>query len=65
VPISDAESARWIKAAEPVTEDYKKDLISKGHKSGDIDGWLKFVQERIEYWKGQEKTKKIATSYQY
>jgi TRAP-type C4-dicarboxylate transport system substrate-binding protein len=65
VPISDAESARLIKAAEPVIEDYKKDLISKGHKSGDIDGWLKFVRERIEYWKGQEKTKKIATSYQY
>jgi TRAP-type C4-dicarboxylate transport system substrate-binding protein len=65
VPISDAESARWIKAAEPVTEDYKKDLVSKGHKAGDIDGWLSFVRERIEYWKGQEKTKKIPTSYQY
>jgi TRAP-type transport system periplasmic protein len=65
VPISDTESARWIKAAEPVIEDYKKDLISKGHKAGDIDGWLSFVRERIEYWKGQEKTQKIPTSYQY
>lgn len=65
VSISDAESARWVKAAEPVIEDYKKDLVSKGHKAGDIDGWLSFVRERIEYWKGQEKTQKIPTSYQY
>ncbi len=65
VPISDAESARWIKAAEPVIDDYKKDLVSKGHKAGDIDGWLSFVRERIEYWKGQEKIKQIPTSYQY
>ena len=65
VPISDAESARWVKAAEPVIEDYKKDLVSKGHKAGDIDGWLSFVRERIEYWKGQEKIQKIPTSYQY
>ncbi|MCX5810260.1 MAG: TRAP transporter substrate-binding protein [Proteobacteria bacterium] len=65
VPISDAESARWVKAAEPVIDDYKKDLISKGYKAKEIDGWLSFVRERIEYWKGQEKAKKIPTSYQY
>jgi TRAP-type transport system periplasmic protein len=65
VTISDAESARWIKAAEPVLEDYKKDLVSKGYKAADIDGWMKFVRERIDYWKAQEKAKNIATPYQY
>jgi hypothetical protein len=65
IPLSDAESARWIKAAQPVIEDYKKDLVSKGFKAADVDNWLKYIQERIEYWKGQEKAKKIPTAYQY
>ena len=65
IPLSDTESARWVKAAEPVIADYKKDLISKGHKAEEIDGWLAFVRERIEYWRGQEKSRKIPTTYQY
>ena len=65
VPISDAESARWVKATQPVIDDYKKDLISKGYKAEEIDSWLSFVKERIEYWKGQEKAKNIPTAYQY
>ena len=65
VSITDAESAKWVKAAEPVISDYKKDLISKGYKASEIDSWLSYVRERIEYWKGQEKAKKIPTSYQY
>ena len=65
IPISDAEAARWVKAAQPVIDDYKKDLISKGYKANEIDSWLSFVKERIEYWKGQEKAKKIPTAYEY
>jgi TRAP-type transport system periplasmic protein len=65
IPISDAEAARWIKATQPVIDDYKKDLLSKGYKAKEIDGWLSFVKERIEYWKGQEKAKNIPTAYQY
>ena len=65
IPLSDAEGARWVKAVEPVVEDFKKDLVSKGYKAEEVDGWLKFVKERIEYWKGQEKAKKVATAYKY
>lgn len=65
VPLSDAEAAKWIKAVEPVIADYKKDVVSKGAKAADVDTWLAFVKERIEYWKGQEKAQKIPTVYQY
>ena len=65
IPVSEAESARWIKAAEPVIGDFKKDLISKGYKASEIDSWLSFVKERIEYWKAQEKARKIKTAYEY
>ena len=65
VSISDADNPKWIKAVEPVIDDYKKDLVSKGYKASEIDGWISFVKERIQYWKGQEKAKNIPTAYQY
>ena len=65
LPLSDAESAKWIAAAEPVVSDFKKDMVSKGYKANEVDSWLSYVRERIEYWKGQEKTKKIPTAYHY
>ncbi len=64
-PLSDAENAKWIKAAEPVITDFKKDIIAKGYKPAEVDGWLNFIRERIEYWKVQEKAMKIPTAYQY
>ncbi len=63
--IPEADNPKWIKAVRPVIEDYKKDLVSKGHKPAQIDEWISFVDSRIVYWKGQEKEKKIPTSYQY
>jgi len=65
VPLSDAEASRWVKASEPVVAGFKKDLISKGYTEKEVDSWLKFIQERIQYWKGQEKAKKIPTAYEY
>jgi TRAP-type C4-dicarboxylate transport system substrate-binding protein len=65
ISLDDAEIARWAKAGEPVSADFKKDLMGKGYQASEIDSWLSFVKERIEYWKGQEKAKKIATVYKY
>ena len=65
VPLSDAESARWVKAVQPVIADFKKDMVSKGYKAAEVDGWLSFIGERIEYWKAQEKARKIPTPFSY
>ena len=65
IDLPDAEVARWIKACDPVVADFKKDLTTKGYKLAEVDSWLSFIKERIEYWKGQEKAKKIATVYKY
>jgi TRAP-type C4-dicarboxylate transport system substrate-binding protein len=64
VPIPDKEMERWTRAVEPVIADYKKDMVSKGYKAADIDGWVTFMRERIEYWKGQERARKIAAAHQ-
>jgi TRAP-type transport system periplasmic protein len=65
IPLPDSEAQRWAKAVEPVIDDYKKDMVSKGYKAQEVDGWISFLRERIEYWKGQEKARKIPTAYQY
>jgi len=64
IPLPAAESAKWVKASQPVVEDFKKDLISKGFKAAEIDSWLKYVDERIDYWEKQEKARKIPTTRQ-
>ncbi len=63
LPLTDAEASRWKKAVEPVVTDYKKSMASKGYKEADVDGWLKYIAERIEYWKKQEKDRKIASPF--
>jgi len=65
LPVSDAEQAKMVKAVQPVIGDYKKDLVSKGFKASEVDGWVSFIKERIEYWKGQEKAQKVPTAYSY
>ena len=64
IPISDKEMERWTKAVEPVIAEYKKDMVTKGYKAAEVDGWISFMRERIEYWRGQEKARKIAAVYQ-
>jgi len=62
VTISQDESARWVKAVQPIIDTYKKELVSKGFKAEEVDGWLKFIRERIEYWHGQQKALKIPSA---
>jgi len=64
LPLSDAEVAKWTKAVEPVIGDYKKSMVAKGQKEVDIDGWLKYIGERIDYWKKEEKQKKIPAPFE-
>jgi hypothetical protein len=43
----------------------EKTLFGKGFPEKEVDAWLAFVKERVEYWKAQEKAKKIPTAYEY
>jgi TRAP-type C4-dicarboxylate transport system substrate-binding protein len=65
IELSDAEVSRWIEAGVAVIADFKKDLMGKGYNLAEIESWLSFIKERIEYWRGQEKAKNIETVYKY
>ena len=63
ISLSDAEAAKWKKAVEPVIEDYKKSMVAKGYKAAEVDGWLKYVKERIEYWHKEQKKRGVPSPF--
>jgi len=50
IHLSDAEAARWKKAVEPVITNYVKSMVEKGFAESEVNGWISFLRERIEYY---------------
>ena len=48
--LSDTEAARWIAAVEPVVDDYIANMVDAGYSEAEVQSWIDFIQERIEYW---------------
>jgi TRAP-type C4-dicarboxylate transport system substrate-binding protein len=63
ITLSDAEAAKWIKAVQPIFSSYKKDMVSKGFKEAEVEGWISFIKERIAFWKAEEKKRGIASPF--
>jgi TRAP-type C4-dicarboxylate transport system substrate-binding protein len=63
INLSDAEAGKWKKAVEPVIVTFKNDMISKGHKESDVNAWIKYIQDRIQYWRNEEKRRKVAAPF--
>jgi TRAP-type C4-dicarboxylate transport system substrate-binding protein len=61
IPLSAEESARWVKAVQPVIDQHVKELEGKGFKRADSEAQVNFIRERIPYWAKQEKQRKIPT----
>jgi TRAP-type C4-dicarboxylate transport system substrate-binding protein len=61
--LSDAEVAKWMKAVEPVIGEYKKSMVSKGYKDADVDDWIKYIKERIDYWRKEQKKRGIPSPF--
>jgi TRAP-type C4-dicarboxylate transport system substrate-binding protein len=62
--LSEAEAKRWEKAVEPVIVNYKKDLMSKGYKGDEIDGWISYIRERVDFWEKKAKEQGIKSVWQ-
>jgi TRAP-type transport system periplasmic protein len=63
ISFPDEEAAKWAKAADPIMERHVKDLEGRGYKKADVEGYVKFVKERIPYWTAKEKELKVASPY--
>ena len=51
------------KAVEPVIGNYKEQMASKGHSEAEVDGWIKYIRERIAYWHKEQKKRGIPSVF--
>ena len=63
ISLSNKEVQRWAKAAQPVFDRHVKELEAKGYKQTEVEGYIKFIGERIPYWAKKEREMKVATPY--
>ena len=49
IDLSPEESKKWVKAVEPVIENYVQRMITKGFKESEIRSWIKYLSERAKY----------------
>ena len=61
--LSAAEGARMKAAVQPVLTAYVDDMVSKGYKKSDVQGWLDYIKSRIEYWTPKEKDQHISSPF--
>jgi TRAP-type transport system periplasmic protein len=63
ISLPEGEAEKWIKAVEPVVADYKKDMIAKGYKPAEVDSWIGYIKERMDYWRKEEKRRSVASPF--
>ena len=38
-------------------------MASKGYKEAEVDEWLKYIKERIAYWKKEQRNRALASPF--
>ena len=59
IELSASEAARWEAAAAPAVDKYVKNIVAKGHSEAEVKEWMKFLEDRIDYWTAQQILLKI------
>jgi TRAP-type C4-dicarboxylate transport system substrate-binding protein len=59
IELSAAEAARWEAAAAPAVEKYRTAMVGKGYSAAEVQGWIDFIKERIDYWTAKQIELKI------
>jgi TRAP-type C4-dicarboxylate transport system substrate-binding protein len=54
IELSPAQVVKWNEAVQPVIEDYVKKMVSSGYPETTVKGWVKFLNDRIDYWTKKE-----------
>ena len=62
IDLSAAELTKWQNAAEPAVEKYKTTMVGKGYSAAEVQGWIDFIKERIDYWTAQQELLKIPSA---
>jgi TRAP-type C4-dicarboxylate transport system substrate-binding protein len=59
IELSDAEAARWQAAAAPAVDKYKTAMVGKGYSAAEVQSWIDFNKQRIDFWTAKQIELKI------
>ncbi|MGQ9824997.1 MAG: TRAP transporter substrate-binding protein DctP [Desulfotomaculales bacterium] len=62
VQISPEDLPQWKQLADKVIEGYVNNMVSKGYSKEEVNSWISYVRERIDYWTKQQKEQGIKSS---
>ncbi len=54
IDLSPAEVTKFKAAVEPVIDDYIANMVDKGYSEAEVNSWINFLRERIEYWTAKQ-----------
>lgn len=54
VQISQEDLPKWKQLAEKVIEGYINNMVAKGYSREEVNGWISYIRERIDYWTKQQ-----------
>ncbi len=52
--LSQEELVAWKQLSDTVVKDYTNNMVSKGYSEEEVNSWINFIQERIDYWTAQQ-----------
>jgi TRAP-type C4-dicarboxylate transport system substrate-binding protein len=50
IELSQGELATWKQMSDKVFEGYINNMVSKGYSKDEVNSWISFIRERIDYW---------------
>jgi TRAP-type C4-dicarboxylate transport system substrate-binding protein len=62
IELPESELPKWQAAVKPVFDDYIKRMTKKGFSESEVKGWIKYLQERMDYWTKKQTLLRIATA---
>jgi TRAP-type C4-dicarboxylate transport system substrate-binding protein len=62
IELSDKEMERWKASVAPVIDNHVKTMVGKGYSEAEVKGWIKFLYDRAEFWKGKQKELRIPSA---
>jgi len=54
IELSPEEVLRWKNATKPVIENYVNKMVGAGFAESEVRGWIKYLEERIDYWTAKQ-----------
>ena len=62
VQISPEDLPQWKQLADKVIADYTNNMVSKGYSKEEVNSWIEYIRERINYWTQQQKEQGVKSS---